>query len=85
MTDAIIHIIKKMLRTLDMIGPAGLEENTVKEQADIAAGFPITTTEKDLAFQALVERGWVKSYRQELTGRIRFYLSDSGRAALAGL
>jgi hypothetical protein len=85
MTDLTLHIIRKMLGILDALGPAGLEEATLKEQADIAAGCPTTTTERDIAMQTCAERGWIKSYRQELTGRIRYYLSDAGRTAKAGL
>ena len=85
MNDNTIHLVRKILRLLDEIGPMGLEELTVKDQLDLAAGFPVTTTEKDLAFQTCDERGWMKSYRQEVTGRIRWYLSDTGRAARSGL
>ena len=85
MTDIIIHLIKKMLLTLDTLGPVGLEEASLKDQAEISAGCPTTTQDRDMAMQTCIERGWIKSYRQELTGRTRWYLTDMGRVARAGL
>ena len=85
MTDTDILIIRKMLRILIDIGPAGLEADALKEQAEIAAARPLTTAEKDLAAKTLSERGWIASYRQELTQRVRWYITEQGKTAYAGL
>lgn len=85
MTDTDIIILRKMLKILLAIGPAGLEEKDLKEQAEIAAGLPLTTVEKDLAVKDMSGRGWIASYRQPITGRVRWYITEAGKIAYAGL
>jgi DNA-binding MarR family transcriptional regulator len=85
MTDTDILILRKMLKILSDIGPGGLEEGGLKEQAELAAGQPLTTVEKDLAVKTLSERGWIASYRNSITGRVRWYVTDQGKAAYAAL
>lgn len=85
MTDTDIIILRKMLKLLIAIGPAGLEEKDLKEQAELAAGIPLTTVEKDLAVKALSERGWIASYRQPVTERVRWYVTTQGQIAYAAL
>lgn len=85
MTDTDILIVRKMLRILIDIGPDGLEEDALKEQAEIAAGRPLTTAEKDLAFQQLKDRVWIASYKQPYTQRVRWYVSEQGKIAYPAL
>jgi|GEM_PF-2410250 len=85
MTDTDILVIRKMLGVLMGIGSQGLETAALKEQAEIAAGTPLTTAEKDLAARLLEERRWIASYRQPLTGRVRWYVTEAGKIAYAGL
>lgn len=85
MTDTDILIIRKMLGILTGIGPAGLEEQDLKEQAEIAAGAPLTTAEQDLAVKLLRDRRWIASYRQPVTERVRWYITEHGKIAYAGL
>ena len=85
MTDTDILVMRKMLKILDDIGPNGLEASDLKEQAEIAAGCPLTTAEKDLAVKEMADRGWIASFRQPLTGRIRWYITEHGKTARAGL
>jgi len=85
MTDTDILVIRKMLKILIGLGPTGLEEKDLKEQAEIAAGIPLTTLEKDLAVKAMSEREWIASYRQPITGRVRWYATAQGQVAYAAL
>lgn len=85
MTDTDIIVIRKMLKILIDLGPAGLEEKDLKEQAEIAAGLPLTTVEKDLAVKVMSERGWIASFRQPITERVRWYATEQGKIACAGL
>lgn len=85
MTDTDIIVIRKMLGILIGIGPGGLEERDLKEQAEIAAGRPLTTAEQDLAVKLIKDRGWIASYRQPITERVRWYATEQGKIAYAGL
>jgi len=85
MTDTTIFLYRKMLVLLDAIGPAGLEEDTIKAQAEIAAGQLVTTVDKNLAFATLKERNWIASYTDELTNRVRWFLTAQGKTIRAGL
>ena len=85
MTDTDILVIRKMLGILIGIGPVGLEERDLKEQAEIAAGRPLTTAEQDLAVKLIKDRGWIASYRQPVTERVRWYATEHGKIAYAGL
>lgn len=85
MTDTDIIVIRKMLKILIDLGPAGLEERDLKEQAEIAAGRPLTTLEQDLAVKLMKERGWIASFRQPVTERVRWYATEQGKIAYAGL
>jgi len=85
MTDTDILIIRKMLQILIGIGPDGLEDDALKEQAEIAAGRPLTTSEQDLAVKQLRDRKWIASYRQPITDRVRWYVTEPGKIAYAAL
>lgn len=85
MTDTDILVMRKMLGILIGIGPGGLEERDLKEQAEIAAGRPLTTAEQDLAVKLIKDRGWIASYRQPITERVRWYATEQGKIAYAGL
>lgn len=85
MTDTDILVMRKMLGILIGIGPDGLEESDLKEQAEIAAGRPLTTAEQDLAVMLMKDRKWIASYRQPVTERVRWYATEQGKIAYAGL
>ena len=85
MTDTDILIIRKMLKILIDLGPDGIEESDLKEQAEIAAGRPLTTVEQDLAVKLMKDRKWIASYRQPVTERVRWYATEQGRMAYAAL
>ncbi len=85
MTNIEILIARHMLTILNRIGPAGLEDASLKEQAEIAARQPLTTLELDLSFKTLNVRGWVASFRDPVTDRVRWYITESGKIALASL
>jgi hypothetical protein len=77
--------MRKMLNILIGIGPDGLEENDLKEQAEIAAGRPLTTAEQDFAVKLMKDRKWIASYRQPVTERVRWYVTEHGKIAYASL
>ncbi len=85
MTDTDILVIRKMLQLLIGVGPDGLEEDALKEQAELAAGRPLTTLEQDLAVKLMKDRKWIASYRQPITERDRWYVTESGKIAYAAL
>jgi len=85
MTDTDIIILRKMLKLLTAIGPAGLEEKDLKEQAELASGRPLTTLEQDLAVKLMKDRNWIASYRQPVTERVRWYVTTQGINAYAAL
>lgn len=85
MTDTDILVMRKMLNILIGVGPDGLEEGDLKEQAEIAAGRPLTTVEQDLAVKLMKDRKWIASYRQPVTERVRWYATEQGRMAYAAL
>lgn len=85
MTDTDILVLRKMLKVLLDIGPIGLEEEALKEQAELAAGVLLTSAEKDLACRTLKDRKWIGSARNPLTGRVRWSLTEDGKVAYAGL
>lgn len=85
MSDTDILVMKKMLKILNDLGPAGIESKDLCEQAQIASSIPITTTEMDIAITSMKNQGWIASFRQPVTGRIRWYLTEQGKIAYAGL
>ena len=85
MTDTTIFICRKMLTLLDAIGAAGLDEETIKGATAFVAGKPVTTDDKNLAFETLTRRRWIVSYTDDITSRVRWYLSEEGKIARAGL
>ncbi len=85
MSDTDILVIKKMLGILNSLGPSGIESKDLCEQAQIACSTPITTTEMDLSITCMKNQGWIASFRQPITGRIRWYITEQGKIALAGL
>lgn len=85
MDDTDILVVRKMLKTLLDIGQVGLEEDALKEHAELAAGRLLTTVEKDLALKTLQERKWIASYRNPITQRVRWYATEGGKIAYAAL
>ena len=85
MSDTDILVMKKMLRILNDLGPSGIESKDLCEQAQIASSTPITTTEMDISITSMKNQGWIASFRQPVTLRIRWYLTEQGKIAYAGL
>jgi len=85
MSDTDILVIKKMLRILNDLGPSGIESKDLCEQTQIASSTPITTTEMDISITSMKNQGWIASFRQPVTQRIRWYLTEQGKIAYAGL
>lgn len=78
-------IIRKMLRILLDLGPTGIQEPDLKEQAEIAADRLLTDAEKDLAVRLLKDRRWIASYRDPVTNHVRWYVTPQGSIAYASL
>jgi hypothetical protein len=85
MNDTDILVIRKMLRILIDLGPAGIQEPDLKEQAEIAAGRILADSEKDLAVKVIKDRHWIASYREPITDRLRWYPTPSGIVAYSSL
>jgi hypothetical protein len=85
MDDRDILILRHMLRILIDLGPTGLEEPALAEQAEIAAGVPLTTAEKALAVRTAADRQWIACFRNPITNRVRWYATEQGKIAYAGL
>ena len=46
---------------------------------------PAGLEEQDLAVKLLRDRRWIASYRQPVTERVRWYITEHGKIAYAGL
>ncbi len=85
MTPREIWLAKCALKTLDNVGPAGLSEEALFEQAGIHGQTLLTRIEKQATMKRLVDNGWVNRYTDALTGNIRWTISEDGRLALGAL
>ena len=77
-------LCKALLKTLNRIGPAGIEETAALERMEAEYGSPLTTqaARDTLLFGAV--RGWVRSRRDEFENT-RWWIPEAGKTALSGM
>lgn len=79
-----IALIKHCLSILRTIGPAGLPEEALMAEIEVAAGRPLTTAAARGTIIECVDRGFVASRRDDF-GRIIYWLTEAGKNRLAGM
>ena len=79
-----IGLIKHALRILDTIGAAGLPEESLMEELEIAAGRPLTTTQAREVLIYCTDRGWTNTRRDDF-GRTIHWITEAGKNRYRGL
>lgn len=78
-------LILTALSVLKGFEVGGLSEWSWMKQTQIESGLVLSTAEKSELIEMLLEKHLVISYRESLTGSLRFMLSDVGRVAKESL
>lgn len=79
-----ITLIKHCLTILNTIGPAGLPEESLMIEIEVAAGRPLTTAAARGIIIDCVDRGFVAS-RVDDFDRTIYWLTEAGKNRLAGM
>ncbi len=77
-------LIRHALAILARIGPAGIEENALMIEIEIAAGRPLTTAEARDTLVFCADRGWIASRCDEFE-QTRTWITHAGINTLAGM
>ena len=77
-------LIKHLLAILNRIGPAGIEENALITELDIAACRPLTRQQAIDTIVFCADKGWTGSRRDDFD-QTRIWLTESGKTILAGM
>jgi len=77
-------LCKALLKTLNRIGPAGVEESAALERMEAEYGSPLTTQEAKDTLIFCADRGWVQSRRDEFENT-RWWLTEAGKTRLSGM
>ena len=81
MTPHEIYRIKEALKVLEYAGPQGVGRDALLGQTEIATGQILTSSEKDRLLETLTEKQWAYSFRDPLSGNIRYVLTGPGTLA----
>jgi len=85
MDDRDIFILKKILTVLRGIGGVGLRKDDLLDHAEIAAGLPLTTEQRERCFQELRDRKYINSHFEPVIRQERWSLTERGMTALESL
>ena len=85
MTDTNSFIIRKMLKALIDIGPSGFELQDLKDFVNASSLALMTTLDMDTAIALMRAEGWIASFQNPVTKRVRWYISEQGKMAFAAL
>lgn len=77
-------LIKHLLAVLRRIGPAGLEEDALSTELEVAACKPLTTQQAADARLLCSDKGWIASRRDEFE-QTRWWITEAGKTTLAGM
>ena len=77
-------LCKALLKALNRIGPAGVEESAALERMEAEFGSPLTTAEAKDTLLFCFDRGWVQS-RCDDFDLTRWWITEAGKTRLAGL
>lgn len=84
MTNDEILQTRALLTALDRLG-GGLGAEALGAHVETATGRTLTTAERDLMLARAVERRYATTYRNAITDRVCYAITDEGRIALSGL
>ena len=79
-----IALQKHLLGILNRIGGAGMEEQSLMTELEVAAGRPLTTAEAKDALIFAADRGWTASRKDEFE-RVLHWITARGKTQLAGM
>lgn len=79
-----ILLCKALLKALNRIGPAGIEESAALERTEAEYGSPLTTQAAKDTLIFCADRGWVQSRRDDFD-LTRWWITEPGKTRLAGL
>ena len=77
-----IGLLKNALSILDRL-PAGLAEQPLMAEIEIASGRPLTTSEARDTLIFAFDKGWINSRRDDFERTI-YWITDAGRIRLRG-
>jgi len=77
-------LIRHTLAILRRIGPAGLEENALMVEIEVAACRPLTTAEARDTLAYCADRAWTNSRRDDFD-QTRIWITHAGLNTLAGM
>lgn len=80
-----LFVMKRMLGVLKEIGSVGVRANDLLDQAELAAGMPLTTDQRHRVFSELNERRYIVSHIQPITHHERWTLTERGMTAYEAL
>lgn len=76
-----IVLSKVALRCLSEAGPSGLGTEALMDHVAAGAEVLLTSLERRALMGLLVERDWIYSFRDPLTGNVRWVLTSQGELA----
>jgi len=79
-----IALIRHTLGILRHIGPAGLEEQALMTEMEVAQGRPLTTAAARDALVHCTDKGWLGSRRDDFDRTI-YWIREAGKTILAGM
>lgn len=79
-----ISLIRNTLWVLDRIGAAGLPEESLMIEIEIAAGRPLTTAQARDGIIFCKDNGWLASRRDDFRRTI-YWITESGKNRLRGM
>ena len=77
-------LIKHLLAILRRIGPAGIEEDALATELEVAACRPLTTAQASETRLLCADKGWIASRIDEFD-QTRWWLTEAGKTTLSGM
>jgi hypothetical protein len=85
MDDTDLFVIKRTLQALLKIGSQGLRKDDLLDQAELAAGRPLTSEQRERAFAVLRDRKWIEGHLEPILHHERWTLTERGLTTLESL
>ena len=79
------YILKTILRTLQAVGGIGMTKNALMDQLDLAAGMPLTTSQREDAWALLVGRRYINSHIEPVINQTRWCITEKGADVMEAL
>ena len=78
-------VLRRTLDALRKIGPSGMAKNDILDLAELSAGKPLTTEQRETLWQLLAERKYIAGHWEPVTNQERWSLTERGLTALESL